>query len=376
MIEIPGRIPILIHPLFWVLAVFIGWMNSASVLGIFIWVVIVFVSVLVHELGHAISAIACKQTARIQLIALGGVTTYEGPPLNRKQQFAIVFAGPLFGFFLCVLATILLRFVPSQDSLWFGVLKVTQLANLFWSVVNLLPVLPLDGGQLLRIVLEGMFGVFGFRLALALGGVISGVIALFFLMRQDYLIGALFFLFAFEGLTLFRKSRHVTQSDQEETNKLLLAKAEALLQEGHKTEAKAVLEELQAKAHAGMLAKAAAEILAHLLAEEGKREEAYAKLLPHHDDLSDDTKCLMHQLAMEFHNYAIVAELSRDCYQMIPSQEIALRNARAFAHLGEPRLAGGWLKAAWQHGGLDLDRTLSEPTFDQVRDLSEFKKIF
>ncbi len=39
------------------------------------------------------------------------------------------------------------------------ILKYTQVANLFWTIVNLLPVLPLDGGQLLRIVLEAAFGV-------------------------------------------------------------------------------------------------------------------------------------------------------------------------------------------------------------------------
>jgi hypothetical protein len=76
MIEIPGRIPLAIHPFFWVFAALIGWMNSQTILGTLIWVGIIVVSVVVHEFGHAITAVLFKQKARIQLIALGGVTPF------------------------------------------------------------------------------------------------------------------------------------------------------------------------------------------------------------------------------------------------------------------------------------------------------------
>ena len=54
MIVIPGRIPIAIHPFFWLLAAIIGWMNSGSFFGMLVWIGIIFFSVLIHEFGHAL----------------------------------------------------------------------------------------------------------------------------------------------------------------------------------------------------------------------------------------------------------------------------------------------------------------------------------
>src|SRR5579872_5701883 len=45
MIEIPGRIPLAIHPFFWVFAAMIGWLNSGTMMGTLIWVGIILVSV-------------------------------------------------------------------------------------------------------------------------------------------------------------------------------------------------------------------------------------------------------------------------------------------------------------------------------------------
>ena len=100
MIVIPGPIPVAIHPLFWLLATVIGWIYSQSLPGVLIWIGIIFFSVLIHEFGHALTAVAFRQRAQIQLVALGGLTSFEGPKLRFWQQFLITFNGPLFGFFL------------------------------------------------------------------------------------------------------------------------------------------------------------------------------------------------------------------------------------------------------------------------------------
>ena len=60
-------------------------------IGTLIWVGIIFFSVVIHEFGHALTAVFFKQTARIQLIAFGGVTMFEGPKLKFWQQFIITF---------------------------------------------------------------------------------------------------------------------------------------------------------------------------------------------------------------------------------------------------------------------------------------------
>ena len=182
MILIPGRIPISIHPFFWVIAALIGWINSATLVGMFLWIGIVLVSVLVHELGHALTAIAFKQRARIQLIALGGLTSFEGPKLSFWKQFFITLNGPLFGFGLFLLATACLRFDLSLWPTLHSLLRAMQIANLFWTIINLLPVLPLDGGQLLRILLEASFGVKGFKMALLSGALLSMALAFYFFL--------------------------------------------------------------------------------------------------------------------------------------------------------------------------------------------------
>src|SRR3989344_6678184 len=76
MIVIPGRIPVAIHPFFWLIAGLIGWMNSHTLFGMLAWIGIILVSVLVHEFGHALTAVFFKQKTKIQLVALGGLPSF------------------------------------------------------------------------------------------------------------------------------------------------------------------------------------------------------------------------------------------------------------------------------------------------------------
>lgn len=373
MIQIPGRIPIGIHPFFWVFAGILGWLVSGSFTGMLIWVGIIFFSVLFHEFGHALTSLCFKQEASIQLIALGGVTMFNGPKLKFWQQFLITLNGPLFGFLLFLGATALLQF--NLHPLVFKILKATQVANLFWTIVNLLPVLPLDGGQLLRIVLEGCFGVKGFRAALLIGSILAISISLYFFLMQAYLLGAFFFLFAFQSFDSWRKSRSATRDDREDGNKQLIGRAEDAFHEGNKEEAKRLFEEVREKAKGGMLALAATQYLAFMHYKEGKRKESYDMLLPFKDQLSDDLLTIMHELAAEQKNYPLVVELSAKCYQISPSQKMALNNARAFACENQGKFAGGWLQTAWQFGGLNLKTVLEEEVFKPILENPEFKEF-
>ncbi len=373
MIEIPGRIPIAIHPLFWVFASFIGWINSQNLIGTVIWLGIILVSVLLHEFGHALTAVLFKQKARIQLIALGGVTTYDGPKLSFWKQFLITLNGPLFGFFLFLIAASLLPVAGPKNSIFFLIVRWTLIANLFWTIVNLIPVLPLDGGQLLRIVLEGAFGVKGFKASLFASGLIAALMALYFFMIQQLLIGAFFFLFAFQGFDMWRKSRFATRTDREEENKQLMMQAEILLQQERIEEAKVLLKQVQEKG--GMLAVNAAQYLAIFAAKEGKRQEAYDLLLPIKDQITDDSLVLLHELAAEHKNYAFVCQMAKEAFQISQTQQTALRNARAFAYQKKGKPAGGWLQTAWQFGGLNLTAVLQEESFMMLRFDPDFRSF-
>ncbi|MBM3184277.1 MAG: stage IV sporulation protein FB, partial [Chlamydiae bacterium] len=269
MIVIPGPIPVAIHPLFWLLATVIGWIYSQSLPGVLIWIGIIFFSVLIHEFGHALTAVAFRQRAQIQLVALGGLTSFEGPKLRFWQQFLITFNGPLFGFFLFLLASVFLQTGISVEThpLLFATLKWTQIANLFWTIVNLLPVLPLDGGQLLRIALEASFGLKGFKAALLIGAIIALLLSFYFFVSQAFLVGAIFFLFAFQGFDSWRKSRFANLQDREDDNRKILTHAEIALKTGKKEIAKQLFEEVRQKANGGLLAGLASQYLAFLLEE-------------------------------------------------------------------------------------------------------------
>lgn len=374
MIEIPGKIPIAIHPFFWVLAALIGWMNSqGSFLWMFIWIGIIFFSVLIHEFGHAFTAVLFKQRARIQLVAMGGVTSFDGPKLKFWQQFFIVLNGPFFGFLLFLAATVLLKFEWSP--LVTAIIQMTRLANLFWTVVNLLPVVPLDGGQLLRIVLEANFGIQGFKASLLIGAILSLLFAFAFFMIQQFIAGALFFLFAFQSFDLWRQSRYATGQDRDEGTKRILTLGEIAMREGKVEEAKTAFEQVLLKTKRGVLATTARQYLALIKIKAGERKEAYELLLQEQDHLAGETKCLLHKLAEEFENDRLVASLSSDVYQIQPTKEVALRNARAFARLKEPKHAGGWLQTAWKHGDLNLDKILKEEFFVALKTSRQFNEF-
>ncbi|MBF8262920.1 MAG: hypothetical protein HW387_585 [Parachlamydiales bacterium] len=373
MIVIPGPIPIAIQPFFWLFAAMIGYINSQTLVGTLIWIGIILISVLFHEFGHALTAVAFRQKAQIQLVSLGGLTTYQGPKLKFWQQFIIVLDGPLAGIALFFIASLILK-IPLPPVLY-GIVAMIRIVNLFWSILNLLPVLPLDGGQLLRIALEGFFGVKGFRASLIIGMGFAVLLSFYFFIAQSFLIGAFFFLFAFQSFDMWRKSRRVNPMDREDDLKKLMILAEASWQEGDKQKAERLFEEVRTRAPGGLLAAAASQYLAILYAELGKRREAYDLLLPSLDQLEEPARLLLHQLSFEHGNYRMVADLSADCYQLRPTQAVAILNARAFACLNQPKPAGGWLQTAWQLGPFDVNALVSEKTFDSVRDDAEFRSF-
>ncbi len=185
------NIPISILPSFWILALFIGWMNSTTVEGIAIWVIVIFFSVLIHELGHALCALACGQKVRIELGTFGGVTIRFGNQASRGKEFLIVLTGPLFGFLLAGFAYLMLPLFQA-GTLSHYLFDVFLWANLFWTILNLLPIHPLDGGKLLAIACDTLFGKAGVRFSYFVSGVIASACTIFFLVLNSIIAACLF----------------------------------------------------------------------------------------------------------------------------------------------------------------------------------------
>lgn len=375
MLQIFRKISISVNPLFWVFAGVIGYLNSNSINGTILWVVVIFVSVLFHEIGHALTAVFFGKQARITLVAFGGVTAYENKDLQFWKQFLITLNGPLFGIGLFFLSSAILYLNVITNPYAFNLFKLTQMVNIFWSVVNLFPVFPLDGGQLLRIALEGFLGVKGFKISLFIGTIIALAFCVFFFIQGSFLIGALFFLFAFQNLDMWRKSKNLTQIDRNAGETTLFQKGEQALSEGKKEEAKEIFVKVRGDTKKGLLYNMATQYLAFLKLEEGEKKEAYHLLLEVRNQLSDDMKCILHELAFDEQNFRLVTEYSALCYQFNPSLEVALKNAKAYAVLKQAKPSGGWLQTASQFENFDLKKTLEEPVFEKVRNNQTFKQF-
>jgi Zn-dependent protease len=158
--------PIRIHPWFLIVAGIIGFSGPEPNLArALVWIGVVLVSVLVHELGHAFAARTVGAEPTIDLYALGGLTAFAPPrPLGRWQSVGISLAGPFAGFllgFLVLSGAAALGtdrpspFVGSNAPLIEVIVGASIWVNLYWGVVNLLPILPLDGGNVVRSLLPG-----------------------------------------------------------------------------------------------------------------------------------------------------------------------------------------------------------------------------
>lgn len=373
MIRIPGRIPVSISNFFWLTAAFIGWIYSRSLIGTIIWIGIIFVSILWHEFGHALTSKFFGQKPRIELIAFGGLTYPEGPKLPLWKEFIVVFNGPLFGFSLFILAIIILKLPHVAESGFANFLQTFRIVNLFWTVVNLLPVLPLDGGQLVRIIFESIFHAKGFRYALLASMVIAFGISLMFFFMQGFLIGALFFLFAFQNFETWRKTRGFSEADQSDSLKNEMAQIEVMMQQGNKTEAEARLTDMRNKSKSGMIFVLATQYLAGLKYSSGSAQEAYDLLKREEKHLSYEYQVLLQQAAFDVKDYQLVSKLAGLCFQKAPSADIAIRSAIACAEQGQVTPAIGWLKAAMKEGLVNIDSVISKPHFDQIRKDPEFE---
>jgi stage IV sporulation protein FB len=160
-----ARIPVRVIPTFWLMAAVLGWDPDRLDL-VFLWMLCVFGSVLFHELGHALTAAAFGYDPHIVLYHFGGYAAFfPDRDLTPLKSLLITLAGPLpqLALGIAVLAGYLLgyelieaRLDPKpaeylQETLWY----LTQI-NIGWSLMNLLPVWPLDGGQATQAVLAGI----------------------------------------------------------------------------------------------------------------------------------------------------------------------------------------------------------------------------
>jgi len=169
-----------VHPLFWLVTAFMGWYLMDFGLEYFLlWVASVFVSVLIHELGHVFMGRFFGADGHIVLYGLGGLAIGSSALSNRWQRIAVYFAGPLAEFIVLVVAWWGFNSLEAEDvpRLARMVIKYLFFFNLFWVIMNLVPIWPLDGGQICRDFLDWWLPHKGVRVALAISLACAGLLA-------------------------------------------------------------------------------------------------------------------------------------------------------------------------------------------------------
>jgi Zn-dependent protease/CBS domain-containing protein len=116
----------------------------------FVFAVLLYASVFVHELGHALTALRLGlPVRRITLHLLGGVSEIAEEPPTPGRELLVSAAGPLLSLVIGGVALVAAR-VVEDGTFAFVLLMQLAIANLLVAAFNLLPGLPLDGGRLLR----------------------------------------------------------------------------------------------------------------------------------------------------------------------------------------------------------------------------------
>ena len=151
------RIPVRVQLWFALLAVILGTMWFKDIAALTVFCGIVFVSVLAHELGHAFTGRAFGLKPAITLHGLGGLTSWVGGrAVGPGRSLAISLAGPAVGFVIGTLvalggfAVTILAPDYHPPPLALQLFDAALFVNIGWSVFNLLPIIPLDGGNALR----------------------------------------------------------------------------------------------------------------------------------------------------------------------------------------------------------------------------------
>jgi Zn-dependent protease len=173
-----------VHPLFWLIAVVLGWgLARESFAYLILWILCVFVSILIHELGHIVAGMVFGSSGHIVLYSFGGLAVGSNNLSQRWQRIVVALAGPGAQFILWGLVWMVRTHVLPVTGLGrYPVLVLLTLIflaeiNWWWPLLNLLPIWPLDGGQVSREVFSSLTGGRGVRTALGISLVTAGLLA-------------------------------------------------------------------------------------------------------------------------------------------------------------------------------------------------------
>lgn len=204
--------PVRVSVFFWIAGLLLGasW-NAAGQMALLTWMLAMFLSILIHELGHTLAFRYFGISSHIVLYHMGGLAVPDsyGSTWQRsahvndpRHNLVISAAGPALQIAAAFLLALVVRgcgIRPPTDGIMFDFggrppgrsleifLVQFQIISIFWAFLNLLPVYPLDGGQIARnlFLLFGGANAIQYSLMLSVGAAVA--VTLWTLNSQPFL---------------------------------------------------------------------------------------------------------------------------------------------------------------------------------------------
>jgi Zn-dependent protease len=148
--------PVSIHASFLIVVGLFGLSAGGGVSFALVWLAVATVSVIVHELGHALVAAPAGGEPEISLYGMAGLTRWKPGLASRARRVAVSLAGPGVGLaFGLVIGLVGHAVHPARGTLPDNAFGAAVFVNVVWGLFNLLPILPLDGGQVALALMPG-----------------------------------------------------------------------------------------------------------------------------------------------------------------------------------------------------------------------------
>lgn len=206
-------IDIKIHLTFFLLLIWIGFSTlssgggQAEVIGEVLFILALFLCVVLHELGHALTAKRFGIPTRdITLLPIGGIARLESMPEDPKEELFVAAAGPAVNVLISILIfgglilsgslSTSLNLSALLDNFWLRLLSV----NISLVVFNLIPAFPMDGGRVLRAILASRIEyVKATRIAANIGRGLAFLMGIAGIFLDSWLILIAFFVWSGAG---------------------------------------------------------------------------------------------------------------------------------------------------------------------------------
>lgn len=233
-------VPVRVNPWFWLVMLMISG-ESSELLNAIVFVGVAFVSILAHEFGHGLSSrrLGIEPTG-IVLYAMGGLCAYPRVHDRPGPRLIVLLCGPGAGFALLGLVLLWAKLacgiapmdamaivgvgngeplnaigrLPSPIGLRLAFVYLLEI-NFWWGVLNLLPIWPLDGGQVAGVLLRMANPRHGTRWGHVISLLTAGAIAVFWGLQEQYMMALWFGLFGFLNFKMLQSMHQSYYQDFE-----------------------------------------------------------------------------------------------------------------------------------------------------------------